>query len=119
MLFLKKRSSSSIRPRKLSSFILTGLSLGYHVGGRLADKRDPSFVKFCSILFSTGLYTVLLPFITPLVLDITTSMTAETLENSRYTSLLAAFTLLIIPTFLLGIVSPYAVKLATKTLSKL
>jgi spermidine synthase len=103
----------------LIGVILAGLSLGYHVGGRLADKRDPSFVKFCSILFSTGLYTVLLPFITPLVLDITTSMTAETLENSRYTSLLAAFTLLIIPTFLLGIVSPYAVKLATKTLSKL
>jgi hypothetical protein len=46
-------------------------------------------------------------------------MAATTLENSRYTSLLAAFILLVIPTFLLGIVSPYAVKLATKTLSKL
>ncbi|MBD0359782.1 MAG: fused MFS/spermidine synthase, partial [Nitrososphaeraceae archaeon] len=138
MLFLKKRSSSSIHTRKLSSLILTilvliagivtmslefsisrllipvfgssiytwgsligvilaGLSLGYHIGGRLADKKDPSFVKFCSILFSTGLYIVFLPFITPLVLDITSSMTATTLENNRYTSLLAAFTLLIIP----------------------
>jgi spermidine synthase len=160
MLFLKKWSSSSIRPGRFSSLILTilvfiagivtmslefsvsrllipvfgssiytwgsligvilaGLSLGYHVGGRLADKKDPSFVKFCSILFSTGLYIVFIPFITPLVLDITASMTATTLENSPYTSLLAAFILLIIPTFLLGIVSPYAVKLATKTLSKL
>jgi hypothetical protein len=53
------------------------------------------------------------------VLDITTSMAATTLENSRYTSLLSVFILLVIPTFLLGIVSPYAVKLATKTLSKL
>jgi spermidine synthase len=103
----------------LIGVILAGLSLGYHIGGRLADKRDPSFVKFCSILFSTGLYVVFLPFITPLVLDITASMTVATLENSRYTSLLASFTLLIIPTFLLGIVSPYAVKLATKKLSKL
>ncbi|MCD6036900.1 MAG: speE [Nitrososphaeraceae archaeon] len=103
----------------LIGVILAGLSLGYHVGGRLADKKDPSFVKFCSILFSTGLYIVFLPFISPLVLDITASMAATTLENSRYTSLLAAFILLVIPTFLLGIVSPYAVKLATKTLSKL
>jgi predicted membrane-bound spermidine synthase len=103
----------------LIGVILAGLSFGYHVGGKLADKKDPSFVKFCSILFSTGLYIIFLPFISPLVLDITASMAATTLENSRYTSLLAAFILLVIPTFLLGIVSPYAVKLATKTLSKL
>ncbi|MBD0360428.1 MAG: fused MFS/spermidine synthase, partial [Nitrososphaeraceae archaeon] len=36
-----------------------------------------------------------------------------------YASLFAVFTLLIVPTFLLGIVSPYAIKLATRRLNEL
>jgi predicted membrane-bound spermidine synthase len=40
-------------------------------------------------------------------------------SESQYASLLATSILLMMPTFLLGIVTPYAVKLATNTLSKL
>jgi hypothetical protein len=120
----------------LIGVILAGLSLGYHIGGRLADKKNPNFAKFCSIIFSAGLYIVFIPFISPTITeyssfafdslltppassDISSSSSSSSSSSNQYASLFASFILLIIPTFLLGIVSPYAVKLATKTLSKL
>jgi spermidine synthase len=96
----------------LIGVILAGLSLGYHIGGRLADK-DPSYEKFCSIIFSAGLYIFFVPFISPSIIEFSNG------SSDNYDSFLVTFILLITPTFLLGIVSPYAVKLATKTLSKL
>ena len=110
----------------LIGVILAGLSIGYHVGGRLADKKNPSFLKFCSIIFSAGLYIVFIPFISPAILSSTySSFVAAGTEGSsnnnesQYASLIATFILLIIPTLLLGIISPYAVKLATTTLARL
>lgn len=117
----------------LVGIILSGLSLGYHVGGRLADKIDSSFVKFCSIIFSAGLYIVFIPFISTTIIGISNSTVSElssiitsslysnnistSSSNSQYACLLATFLLLALPTFLLGLISPYAVKLATKNIS--
>ena len=104
----------------LIGMILAGLSIGYHVGGRLTDKKDPSFLKFCSIIFSAGLYIVFIPFISPAILSSTYSSFGASANNeSQFASLIATFILLIIPTLLLGIISPYAVKLATTTLARL
>ena len=78
------------------------------------------------IIFSAGLYIVFIPFISPAILSSTYSSfvaAAGTGGNSnnesQYASLIATFILLIIPTLLLGIISPYAVKLATTTLARL
>jgi spermidine synthase len=124
----------------LVGIILSGLSLGYHVGGRLADKIDSSFVKFCSIIFSAGLYIVFMPFISTTIIGISDSTVSElssvitsslysnnistsssssnaSSSNSQYACLLATFLLLLLPTFLLGLISPYAVKLATINIS--
>lgn len=101
----------------LIGVILAGLSLGYHVGGKLADKKEPNFVKFCSIIFSAGLYIIFIPIIAPVIVSYTSA--ALTAQPNQYASLPATIMLLLFPTFLLGIVSPYAVKLATKTLSTL
>ena len=117
----------------LIGVILSGLSLGYYAGGRLADRKDAGFIKFCSIIFSAGLYIIFVPsLIAPTAIGISThiassSITLSTIaDNSsnhadygRYACLLATFLLLLTPTFLLGIVSPYAVKLTTKSLSRL
>jgi spermidine synthase len=98
----------------LIGVILTGLSLGYHIGGKLADK-NPNFLKLCLVIFSAGLYIIFIPFIAPTI----TSSFIQFVSDSQYASLFAVFTLLILPTFLLGIVSPYAIKLATRRLTEL
>ena len=98
----------------LIGVILTGLSLGYHIGGKLADK-NPNFPKLCLVIFSAGLYIIFIPFIAPTI----TSSFIQFVSDSQYASLFAVFTLLIVPTFLLGIVSPYAIKLATRRLAEL
>jgi spermidine synthase len=98
----------------LIGVILTGLSLGYHIGGKLADK-NPNFLKLCLVIFSAGLYIIFIPFIAPTL----TISFIQFVSDSQYASLFAVFTLLIVPTFLLGIVSPYAIKLATRRLTEL
>jgi spermidine synthase len=116
----------------LIGVILSGLSLGYFAGGRLADRKDAGFIKFCSIIFSAGLYIIFIPsLIAPTAIGISThiasSITLPTISDNsinhndygRYACLLATFLLLLTPTFLLGMVSPYAVKLTTKSLSRL
>ena len=108
----------------LIGVVLVGLSGGYHLGGRLADK-NPNFEKFCSILFSAGLYILFIPMISAIIIDFTIGIT-NTLSDpnldsyaSNLNSLVATFILIITPTLLLGMVSPYAVKLATKSLDRL
>lgn len=100
----------------LIGVILAGLSAGYHVGGKVADK-GPTLAKFCSVIFSAGLYIVFIPFISSMVVSHISAALMD--EQRQYASLVAAFILLTLPTFLLGIVSPYAVKLATRTLYRL
>jgi len=98
----------------LIGVILSGLSIGYIIGGKLADD-NPSFTKFCSLVFSAGLFIVLIPFIAPPTLEISSSIW----PGSPYSPILAAIPLLLFPNILLGAVSPYAVKIGTKTLHKL
>lgn len=108
----------------LIGVVLVGLSGGYHLGGRLADK-NPNFEKLCSILFSAGLYILFIPMISATIIDftigITNTLTDPNLDSnaSNLNSLIATFILIITPTLLLGMVSPYAVKLATKSLDRL
>jgi spermidine synthase len=108
----------------LIGVVLVGLSSGYHLGGKLADK-NPTFEKFCSILFSAGLYVLFIPFISSFTIDLTTSIInaiPDESENNYSNNLHPLFTtllLIIIPTVLLGMISPYAIKLSAKTLDKL
>ena len=101
----------------LIGVILAGLTLGYFIGGKLADIK-PSILKLSSIIFSAGLYIVLIPFMSTAVIEFANNALSSP-QQSQYASLVATTALLITPTFLLGIVSPYAVKLATSTLSRL
>ena len=97
----------------LIGVILSGLSLGYFLGGKVADNH-PRFDKICGIVFSVGLFIVGIPFFAPFVVDATVS----TLPGTQFTPLIATFLLLIFPSVLLGFVSPYVIKLGTSTLQR-
>src|SRR5688500_20360780 len=71
----------------LIGVVLVGLSGGYHLGGRLADK-NPNLEKFCSILFSSGLYVLFIPFTSSLIIDFTTTILDVSIDdsNNNYTN---------------------------------
>lgn len=98
----------------LIGVVLTALSIGYHYGGKLAD-RAPSPRKFSSLVFTSGLFVVLVPFITPFALGLSLSLGL----SDQYGPLLASALILGPPTIVLGMTSPYAVKIAAQTLASL
>ena len=97
----------------LIGVILSGLSVGYFLGGRVADDH-PKFEKISGIVFSVGLFIVGIPFFAPTVVDFTIAV----LPGTQFTPLIATFLLLMLPSVLLGFVSPYVVKLGTNTLQR-
>jgi len=98
----------------LIGVVLTGLSLGYYLGGRLAD-RNPNFRTFSLIMFYAGIFILFIPFVSSQVLNLIANLDL----GERFSSLLATTLMLAFPTVMLGMVSPYAIKLSTKNLNKL
>ncbi len=89
----------------ITVFMLS-LSLGYLLGGRLTLKQ-PSVSRYGTIFVFAGL--TLLPlayYATPILEFVFTHI-----EDSRYGSLLASMALFFIPTVILGMISPYSVRL--------
>ncbi|MDH3311826.1 MAG: fused MFS/spermidine synthase [Nitrosopumilus sp.] len=97
----------------LIGVVLSGLSLGYFLGGKVADDH-PKLEKICGIIFSVGLFIVGIPFFASPVVDFIITV----LPGTQYTPLVATFLLLMLPSVLLGFVSPYAIKLGTNTLQR-
>jgi predicted membrane-bound spermidine synthase len=90
------------------------LAAGYYLGGILADKR-PSFSVLATIVSLAGVLTVLVPRIGPKVSDYIAIMDLGPVIGP----LLAASIIFFVPSFLMGMVSPYAVKLNTRSLAGL
>ena len=85
---------------------MVSLSLGYLLGGYLSIK-EPSLSRFGSIFLMAGI------ILYPLVFGAEPMMSwiFQHLEDPRYGSLAAALVLFVVPTVILGIISPYAVRL--------
>jgi spermidine synthase len=99
----------------LIGLVLIYLSAGYFLGGRLAD-RYPS-MRLLSILTTiAALATGLIPFISKPVLDWSVSGLTEVNASVFYSSLLAVILLFGVPVTLLGMVSPFAVRLSARSL---
>ena len=98
----------------LIGVILSGLSLGYFLGGKVADDH-PSFEKICGIVFSVGLFIIGIPFFASSIVNFTLTV----LPGTQFTPLLATFLLLMLPSVLLGFVSPYVIKLGTSSLKRI
>lgn len=90
----------------LIGVILTALSLGYFLGGRIADK-NPEPGRLAMILFSSGVYVLAMVFLSNIIL----SFLAAIPLDLRSQTLLASIILFGPSSILFGIVSPYAVRL--------
>lgn len=93
----------------LISVTLIALSAGYMIGGRIADKKKNQKILAIIIALS-GIIIILIPFFRNFVFEIT-----ETI-GLRFSVLIASFILFFPPLTLLGMVSPYAIKLMTQSL---
>ena len=96
----------------LIGVILAALSLGYWLGGRLADKK-PDIKILAFIIFLAGGAVSL----TILLKDLILALIAESSAILEIKSLLAAFLLFAPASVLLGFVTPYAVKLKISSLA--
>jgi hypothetical protein len=93
----------------ITVFMLS-LSIGYLIGGRLS-LHAPSMGRF-ALIFLAGAVCLY-----PLVLLAEPVMVRvfEAIEDPRYGSLVASGVLFIVPTVILGMISPYSVRLLVET----
>ncbi|MFA7169954.1 MAG: fused MFS/spermidine synthase [Candidatus Paceibacterota bacterium] len=85
--------------------ILGAMSLGYFYGGKIADSR-PNLKTFSSIIFLSGVFVFFIIIVKDQILNISPFL------GVRLGSVFASVFLFAIPSFLLGMVSPYAVRLS-------
>jgi spermidine synthase len=93
----------------LIGVFLAALSIGYAVGGRLAD-RIPSPGVFSGIVFLAGLLTVPIPLIATPVLE----SIARADYGPQLNPLIGAVALFVVPSIIMGMVSPFAVRLKAR-----
>lgn len=99
--------SSTFVWTSLIGTVLGALSIGYYVGGRYAD-RGPSYQKLGSILFGAALCVLG----TSVTKDLVALLIGSTIHDLRIASIVAAMTLFGPCSVLLGMVSPYCIRLA-------
>jgi spermidine synthase len=97
--------------------VLVALSVGYWLGGRLAD-RHPHLRGLCLLaLVAAGLLAIV-PFVADPLLDVAVDALDEISAGAFIGSLLAVLVLVAIPVLLLGAVSPWAIRLAVSTVEE-
>lgn len=93
--------------------VLLALSVGYWLGGRLAD-RDPSLGGLCRLVLIAGLLLAAIPCAARPFLDTAVGALDSISVGAAIGSLAAVMVLVAGPVLLLGAVSPYAVRLALR-----
>jgi spermidine synthase len=101
----------------LIGLILIYLTIGYFLGGRLAD-RHPSPQVLCVITAAAALATSLIPFVSQSILSWSVNAIAQVSVSVFLGSLLGTVLLFAIPVTLLGLVSPFAIRLATQDIGR-
>lgn len=97
----------------LIGIVLGSLSLGYFWGGKLADK-NPTYQNLSLILIISALLVGLTTFFKEIILN----FLYENITDLRTGAVIAATVLFAPVSVLLGMVSPYAIKLKMKDLEK-
>lgn len=95
------------------TIFMLSLSFGYLIGGRLSV-ANPSMRKFGAIFLLASV--LLAPLV--LIAEPTMLFIFDRVEDPRYGSLLASGLLFIVPTIILGMISPYSVRLLVETVDR-
>ncbi|HLZ57983.1 MAG TPA: fused MFS/spermidine synthase [Ktedonosporobacter sp.] len=101
----------------LIGLILIYLTVGYFIGGRLAD-RYPYEQVLCIITAIAALATTLIPFVSQSILGWSVTAMTQISVGIFATSLIGTILLFAIPVTLLGIVSPFAIRLVTREIDR-
>jgi spermidine synthase len=91
--------------------VLVALSVGYWLGGRLAD-RHPNIRGLCLLALTAAGLLALVPFAADPLLDVAVDALDEISAGAFLGSLFAVLVLVAVPVMLMGAVSPYALRLA-------
>ena len=91
----------------LIGIILGALSLGYYLGGRFS-KNNPSLYFLTKILFWGGLSILIIALIKEPVLSFSVKL------GVKFGSVAATLFLFALPSIILGMVSPYVIRLKTE-----
>jgi spermidine synthase len=97
--------------------VLVALSIGYWLGGRLAD-RHPHMRGLCLLALAAAGLLALVPFAADPLLDVAVDALDSISAGAFLGSLLAVLVLVAVPVLLLGAVSPYAIRLAVSTVEE-
>ncbi|ADB49989.1 spermidine synthase [Conexibacter woesei] len=97
--------------------VLVALSVGYWLGGKLAD-RDPDLRHLAYIILAAASLFALLPFVARPFLRVSVDALNSVSAGAFVGSLVAVLVLLAVPMLLLGTISPYVVKLAIRSVDE-
>ena len=97
----------------LIGLILVYLTIGYFIGGRLAD-RHPSPHVLCAITALAAIAIAILPFVSQSILNLSATAFSEISVSIFLSSLLGTILLFAIPVTLLGLVSPFAFRIMNR-----
>jgi spermidine synthase len=105
--------SSTIVWANLIGLVLAALSVGYWLGGKLADRRPTPRLLGALVLASAAL-VALVPFVTRPILDVAAEGLDELSAGAVIGSFFATLLLFAPPVLLLGMVAPFAIRLAVE-----
>ncbi len=92
------------------TIFMLALAMGYLFGGRLST-RNPSAVTFAIFYIAAAVFSLPVIFFADQIME----PIFMVIEDPRYGSLFAAIFLFFIPTTILGMISPYAVRLMVES----
>ena len=108
--------SSTVVWANLIGLVLASLSLGYWLGGRLADRRpEPRLLG--ALVVGAGMAVALVTFLARPLLDLTVEGLDRTSDGAIVGSFFAVLLLFAPAVVLLGAVSPFAIRLALDDVS--
>lgn len=101
----------------LIGLILLYLMVGYFLGGRFAD-RYPYTQALCSVTALAGLAILIIPFVCQSILTWSVTGLEQVSVSIFLGSLIGTLLLFAIPVTLLGLVSPFAIRLLTNDVKR-